>query len=96
VTRASRWCADFPGVPASYRQVWLVSAPLMASGFLTGGLVAALWNGGFAADRFLLSVAMAAVSFVGRGAIESYELGKRIDAMAYTEWLEARDRPGVG
>jgi hypothetical protein len=67
----------------------------VASGVLTGGLTAALCSGGFAADRFLFSVPVAAVSFVGRGAIESYKLGKRIDAMTYTEWLEACDQSGA-
>jgi hypothetical protein len=78
--------------PASYRQVWLVSAPLVASGVLIGGLVAALSMGGFAADRFVLSLPAAVVAFAGQGAIESYQLGKRRDAVAYAEWLEARDR----
>jgi hypothetical protein len=49
-----------------------------------------------AAVRTKLAQLGAAVPFAGRGAIESYELGKRIDAMAYTEWLEARDRPRAG
>jgi hypothetical protein len=82
--------------PASYRQVWLVSAPFVASGVLIGGLVAALSRGGFAADRFLFSVPMAVVSFAGQGAIESYQLGKRRDAVTYAEWLEARGRSGAG
>src|ERR1700729_1257935 len=46
ILRIARW------KPASYRQVWFVSAPFVASGVLIGGLVAALSEGGFAADRF--------------------------------------------
>ena len=90
ILRIARW------KPASYRQVWLVSAPFVASGVLTGGLVAALSTGGFAAGRFLLSLPGAVIAFAGRGAIESYRLGKRRDAMAYAEWLEARERSGAG
>jgi hypothetical protein len=71
--------------PAGYRQVWFVSAPLVASGVLIGGLVAALSEGGFAADRFLLSLAGAVLAFAGEGAIASYRLGRRKDAMAYRE-----------
>jgi len=90
ILRIARW------KPASYRQVWLVSAPFVASGALTGGLVAALSAGGFVADRFLFSLPSAVIAFAGRGAIESYQLGKRRDAMAYAEWLEARGRSGAG
>jgi hypothetical protein len=90
IVRIARW------EPSSYRQVWLVSAPFVASGMLTGGLVAALSNGGFATNRFLFSLPLAIVSFVGQGAVGSYELGKRRDAMPYAEWLEARDRSGAG
>jgi hypothetical protein len=86
IVRIVRW------KPASYPQVWLVSAPFVASGILIAGLVAALSGGGFAADRFLLSLPSAVIAFVGQGAIESYRLGKRKDATVYQEWLEARDR----
>jgi hypothetical protein len=78
--------------PASYPQVWFVSAPFVASGVLIGGLVAALSEGGFVTDRFLFSLPIAVIAFVGQGAIESYRLGRRNDANACHEWLEARDQ----
>jgi hypothetical protein len=87
VVRIVRW------KPARYRQVWLVSAPLAASGVLLGGVVAALSAGGFATGRFLLSLPVAAVAFAGQGALESYRLGKRTDAMVYQQWLQTR--PGM-
>ena len=90
ILRFARW------KPASYWQVWLVAAPLMASGVLTGGLVAALWNGGFAADRFLFSLFMAAGAFIALGAVESYRLDKRMEATVYADWVEARDRSRAG
>jgi hypothetical protein len=90
IFRIARW------KPASYRQVWLVSAPLMASAVLTGGLVAALSGGGFAAYRLLLSVPVAVVAFAAQGAVDSYRLGRRRDAMTYKEWLESRGRSGAG
>jgi hypothetical protein len=90
IFRIARW------KPASDRQVWLVSAPLMASAVLTGGLVAALSGGGFAAYRLLLSVPVAVVAFAAQGAVDSYRLGRRRDAMTYKEWLESRGRSGAG
>jgi hypothetical protein len=90
ILRIVRW------KPASYPQVWLVSAPFVASGVLIGGLVAAMSEGGFAADRFLFSLSAAVIAFAGQGAVESYRLGRRNDATAYQEWLEARDRSGTG
>jgi hypothetical protein len=81
--------------PATYRQVWLVAAPFVASGALIGGLAAALSKGGFATDRFLLTLPMAILLFAGRGAIDSYRLSRRRDEATYAEWLEARDRAGV-
>ena len=90
ILRIARW------KPASYSQVWLVSAPFVASGVLIGGLVAALSGGGFAADRFLFSLPGAVIAFAVQGAIESYRLGRRKAAAASQEWLEARDRSGTG
>jgi hypothetical protein len=90
ILRIARW------KPASYPQVWLVSAPFVASGVLIGGLVAALSEGGFVTDRFLFSLPIAVIAFVGQGAIESYRLGRRNDANACHEWLEARDQSGTG
>jgi len=81
--------------PASYRQVWLVAAPFVASGALIGGLAAALSNGGFATGRFLLGLLMAILLFAGRGAIDSYRLSRRKDEAAYAECLEARGRSRV-
>jgi len=89
ILRIVRW------KPVDYRQVWLVAAPFVASGALVGGLAAALSNGGFATDRFLLCLPIAVLLFVGRGAIESYRLSRRRDAAAYAEWLEARGRSGA-
>ena len=94
-TRTSS-CASLAGSPVSYPQVWLVSAPFVASGVLIGGLVAALSEGGFAADRFLFSLPGVVIAFAGQGTIESYRLARRKDATAYQEWLEARDRSGTG
>jgi hypothetical protein len=68
-------------------------APFVASGVLVGGLVAGLIDGGFAVGRFLPSLPVAALSFVGCGAIEIYRLCRRRDAATYAEWLEARNRP---
>jgi len=90
ILRIARWKA------ASYRQVWFVSAPLLASAVLIGGLAAALSGGGFVADRFLLSLPGAVLVFAGAGAIASYRLGRRKDAMAYSEWREERGRSGAG
>jgi hypothetical protein len=87
IIRIGRW------KPASNWQVWVMFAPIVASGVLVGGLVAGLIGGGFAVGRFLPSLPAAAVSFVGCGAIESYRLGRRRDAATYPEWLEARGRP---
>ena len=82
--------------PASYPQVWFVSAPLAASGVLMVGLVAALTKGGFTAGWFVFSLPGIVIAFAGAGAIESYRLGRRRDAVAYAEWLEARDRSEAG
>jgi hypothetical protein len=83
--------------PDSYPQVWLVSAPLAASGVLIVGLVVALTKrGGFTADWFVFSLPPILIAFAGSGAIESYRLGRRKDAVAYAEWLEARSRSGAG
>jgi hypothetical protein len=90
ILRIARW------KPARYRQVWFVSAPFVASAVLIGGLVAALSEGGFVADRFLLSLPGAVLAFAGAGAIASYRLGRREDAMAYSKWREARGRSGAG
>jgi hypothetical protein len=73
------------GKPENHRQVWLISAPLMASGAVVGGLVAALIHGGFAVEIFLFSLPLAGVLAVGRGAIESYRLERRRDAAAHSE-----------
>jgi hypothetical protein len=89
-----------PGVvhwkPASYPQVWLVYAPLAASGVLIVALVAALTKGGFTVDWLVFSLPGILIAFAGTGAIESYRLGSQRDAVAYAEWLEARDRSGAG
>jgi hypothetical protein len=69
--------------PASYRRVWLMFAPLAALGPLAGGLVAGLIGGGFAVGRFLPCLPLAAVFFVGCGAIESYRLSRRRDAATH-------------
>jgi hypothetical protein len=82
--------------PASYPQVWLVYAPLAASGVLIVGLVAAVTKGGFTADWFVFSLPGILIAFAGSGAIESYRLGRQRDAVTYAEWLEARDRSGAG
>jgi hypothetical protein len=82
--------------PASYPQVWLVSAPFAASGALTGALVVALCRGGFTAGWLVFSLPGIFVAFAGQGAIQSYRLGRRRDAAAYAQWLEARGRPGAG
>lgn len=66
--------------PGSYWQVWIMFAPLAASGPLVGGLIAGLIGGGFALDRFLPCLPLAAVFFVGCGAVESYRLSRRRDA----------------
>jgi hypothetical protein len=87
IVRPVRWR------PASYWQVWVMSAPFAASGVLVGGLAAGLIGGGFAVGRFLPSLLVAAVSFVGSGAVGSYRLGRRRDSATYVEWLEARNRP---
>ena len=42
--------------PENHLQVWLISAPFVASGALIVGLVAALIHGGFAVDTFLFSL----------------------------------------
>jgi hypothetical protein len=66
------------------------SSYLFSTGVVIGGLVAALSAGGFAADRFLLSLPAAVLAFAGQGAIASYRLARRKDAMASREWLGAR------
>jgi hypothetical protein len=73
-----------------------VSAPFAASGVLIVSLVAALSKGGFTADWFVFSLPGILIAFAGQGAIESHRLGRRRDAVAYAEWLEARDRSGAG
>jgi hypothetical protein len=79
IVRIARW------QPENHRQVWLISAPFVASGALVGGLVAALTHGGFAVGKFLFSLPFAGVLFVGRGAIQSYRLERRRDATTYSE-----------
>jgi hypothetical protein len=76
--------------PANYWQVWVM---FTASSVLVAGLVAGLIDGSFAVGRFLLSLPVAVVFFVGCGATESYRLGRRRDSATYMEWLEARGRP---
>ena len=85
IIRLVRW------KPANYWQVWVMFAPFVASCVLVGGLVVGLIDGGFAVGRFLPSLPVAALLFVGCGAIESYRLGRRRDAATYAEWLEARN-----
>ena len=54
-----------------------------------------LTEGGLEAGRLLFSLPCAVTVFAGQGVIESYRLGRRKDATAYQEWLEARDRSGT-
>ena len=63
--------------PGNHLQVWLISAPFVASGALIVGLVAALFHGGFAVDTFLFSLPPAGLLFVMQGASESYRLKRR-------------------
>ena len=71
--------------PENHLQVWLISAPFVASGALIVGLVAALIHGGFAVDTFLLSLPPAGLLFVMQGASESYRLKRRRDAAPHSE-----------
>ena len=71
--------------PENHWQVWLISAPFVASGALIVGLVAALIHGGFAVDTFLLSLPLAGLLFVMQGASESYRLKRRRDAATHSE-----------
>lgn len=68
-------------------------APFAALGVLVAGLVAGLIDGGFTVSRFLPSLPVAAVFFVGCGVTESCRLSRRRDSATYMEWLEARGRP---
>ena len=71
VRRIIRW------KPENDRQVWLISAPFVASGALIVGLVAALIHGGLAVDTFLLSLPSAGLLYVMQGASESYRLKRK-------------------
>jgi len=73
-----------------------VYAPLSASGVLIVALVAALTKGGFTADWLVFSLPGILIAFAGAGGIESYRLGRQRDAVAYAQWLEARDQSGAG
>ena len=72
IVRILRWKAK------SYRQVWLVYAPILGSGPLTGGLLAAVISG--QTGKLLLSLPPAIVMFAMGGAFESYRLDRRGDA----------------
>ncbi len=72
--------------PTSYWHVWFIYAPLMASGPILGGLLAALTHGpGLTADRFLLSLPLAVAFFLFFGAIESYRLDRRRHSVTYSK-----------
>jgi hypothetical protein len=72
--------------PASYWHVWFIYAPLMASGPILGGLLAALTYGPrLTADRFLLSLPMAGTFFLFFGASESYRLDRRRHTVTYSK-----------
>jgi uncharacterized membrane protein YfcA len=71
IVRILRWR------PESHRQVWLISAPFVASGAVLGGLAAALIQGGFSVNIFLWSLASAIFLYIARGVIQSYRLDQR-------------------